>query len=86
MWSAVASRLHTPQKIYPFGSDSNEFMLHGVVNYTLKDGRKVEVEWAGKGVLAKEADVWKFAFYQVYLVSYLSFFIILVGKTLWKLA
>jgi hypothetical protein len=35
--------LHTPFKIFPFGSDSNEFMLYGTVAYTLKDGRKANV-------------------------------------------
>jgi hypothetical protein len=35
--------LHTPLKIFPFGPDSNEFMLYGTVAYTLKDGRKSNV-------------------------------------------
>jgi len=43
MWTAVASRLHSPLKVFPFGSGSNEVMLHGTVAYTLKDGRKAEV-------------------------------------------
>jgi hypothetical protein len=43
MWTTIASRLHTPHKIFPFGSGSNEVMLYGNVVYTLKDGRKADV-------------------------------------------
>lgn len=43
MWAVVASRLHTPIKIFPFGSGSEEVMLYGTVAYTLKDGRKATV-------------------------------------------
>jgi hypothetical protein len=43
LWAAVASRLHTPIKIFPFGSGSDEVMLFGTVAYTLKDGRKADV-------------------------------------------
>jgi hypothetical protein len=43
MWEAVASRLHTPMKIFPFGSGSNEVMLYGTVAFTLKDERKATV-------------------------------------------
>jgi hypothetical protein len=47
MWTTIASRLHTPHKIFPFGSGSNEVMLYGNVVYTLKDGRKADVSWLG---------------------------------------
>jgi len=67
MWIAVASRLHSPAKIFPFGPNSNEFMLFGTVAYTLKDGRKVEVEWAGRAKLVDESGSWKMSFYQIYL-------------------
>lgn len=43
MWATVASRLHTPLKIFPFGSGSDEVMLFGTVAYTLKDERKATV-------------------------------------------
>lgn len=43
MWKTVKSRLHTPQKIFPFGEGSREVMLHGIVEYELLDGRKAEV-------------------------------------------
>jgi len=42
----VASRLHTPIKVFPFGSGSNEVMLYGTVALTLKDGRKADVRFA----------------------------------------
>jgi len=43
MWAAVASRLHTPARIYPFGVNSTEVMLFGTVEYGFKDGKKVTV-------------------------------------------
>ena len=43
MWAAVASRQHTINKIFPFGSGSNEAMLYGTVAYTLKDESKAIV-------------------------------------------
>lgn len=46
MWVTVASRLHTPVKIFPFGSGADELMLYGTVKYELKDGRKTEVSCA----------------------------------------
>ncbi|KAG4030519.1 hypothetical protein MFRU_012g02520 [Monilinia fructicola] len=69
MWEKVASRLHTAHKIFPFGQDSNEVMLFGTVAYGLRDGRKAEVEWAGRAVLVQEGGKWKLGFYQVYLDS-----------------
>ena len=47
MWAAVASRQHTINKIFPFGSGSNEVMLYGTVAYTLKDERKATVSFPG---------------------------------------
>ena len=46
MWAAVASRLHDPIKIFPFGNGSNEVMLYGTVAYTLKDNRKANVSYS----------------------------------------
>lgn len=43
MWEKVASRLHSPLKIFPFGENANEAMLYGTVAYVLKDGRKADV-------------------------------------------
>jgi len=67
MWVTVASRLHSPIKIFPFGPDANEVMLYGTVAYVLKDGRSTIIEWGGRAHLVKEAGSWKMDFYQVYL-------------------
>jgi len=67
MWATVASRLHSPTKIFPFGNDANEVMLYGNVAYVLKDGRKAEVDWAARANLVREEGRWRMAFYQVYL-------------------
>ncbi|KAL2074786.1 hypothetical protein VTL71DRAFT_8565 [Oculimacula yallundae] len=67
MWTTVSSRLHTPVKIFPFGSGADELMLYGTVKYVLKDGRGTEVEWAARAKMAKVEGEWKMAFYQVYL-------------------
>ncbi|KAE9379173.1 hypothetical protein N431DRAFT_327436 [Stipitochalara longipes BDJ] len=69
MWVAVASRQHTINKIFPFGSGSNEAMLYGTVAYTLKDERKATVEWGARANLVKDGGDWKLHFYQVYLDS-----------------
>ncbi|TQB68281.1 hypothetical protein MPDQ_003715 [Monascus purpureus] len=67
MWATVSARRHTVHKVFPFGKDSNEFMLHGVVNYTFKTGGQGTADWAGKAVLEEQDGVWRFKFYQVYL-------------------
>ncbi|CZT50489.1 uncharacterized protein RSE6_11486 [Rhynchosporium secalis] len=45
MWATVSSRLHTPIKIFPFGSGADELMLYGTVILELKDGRKADVSF-----------------------------------------
>ncbi|KUJ20963.1 uncharacterized protein LY89DRAFT_420878 [Mollisia scopiformis] len=67
MWEKVASRLHRPVKIFPFGEGAEEVMLYGTVKYVLKDGRKADVEWGARANLVKEEGKWKMGFYQVYL-------------------
>ncbi|EKD13038.1 hypothetical protein MBM_08800 [Drepanopeziza brunnea f. sp. 'multigermtubi' MB_m1] len=71
MWAAVASRLHTPMRVYPFESRDGveELMLFGSVKYVMKDGRGTEVEWAARANIVKEDGKWKMGFYQVYLDS-----------------
>jgi hypothetical protein len=68
----VASRQHTPTRIF-FGGE-NEIMLYGGVNYRLKADpeRDVYVPWAGRVVFApqKEGEPVKMQFYQVYLVRH----------------
>ncbi|KAH6643297.1 hypothetical protein BKA67DRAFT_132206 [Truncatella angustata] len=69
MWTAVAQRKHTVYKIFPFGSDSQEVMLYGSVEYELRAGDKATVEWGGRAVLEKSTEDGKYRmkFYQVYL-------------------
>ena len=76
LWSGpVATRKHTINKIFPFGAfpfraDSNEVMLYGKVEYGLKNGKEVTVEWAGRAVLVEDEEkngTWRMGFYQVYL-------------------
>jgi hypothetical protein len=43
MWEKVTSRQHRPLKIFPFGSESDELMVYGTVDYVFKDGKKVQV-------------------------------------------
>lgn len=72
MWEKVSSRRHIPIKIFPFGSNTDEIMLYGTVDYVMKDERHVSLDWAARAHLVKEDDVVKMDFYQVYLVSGLS--------------
>lgn len=70
MWEKVAKRSHTVSKIYSFGKNSYDVMLHGTVDYELKDGKKAEgIEWAARAQFASENDTIKMKLYQVYLVS-----------------
>jgi len=68
MWEKVASRLHSAEKVFPFGPDSDEAMLHGRVTYGLKAGGENSLEWAAYARLVKVDGVVKLGFYQVYLV------------------
>lgn len=69
MWEKVAKRSHKPSMIYPFGEGSQDVMLHGTVDYELKDGKRAEgIEWAARAKFGDENGVLKMTFYQVYLV------------------
>jgi hypothetical protein len=71
MWEKVAKRSHKPSKIYSFGKDSYDVMLHGTVDYELKDGKKADdIEWSARAIFAAEDGSLKMKFYQVYLVSH----------------
>ncbi|KAL2002917.1 hypothetical protein VTN02DRAFT_5571 [Thermoascus thermophilus] len=68
LWTHVAQRKHTPEKIY-FGGP-NELMLHGKVAYVLKaSGNEVVVPWAARVEFAFDESGGnpKMKFYQVYL-------------------
>jgi hypothetical protein len=73
MWEKVSSRSHNPMKIFPFGSYSDELMLHGTVKYEMKAGGEKELDWAARVHLVKVDGKVKMDFYQVYLVSQSSF-------------
>lgn len=74
LWSGpVKTRKHKLEKIFPFGKDSNEVMVHGSVDYGLKNGKEVTVDWAGRAVFVEHQGSLKMAFYQVYLVSLMTY-------------
>jgi hypothetical protein len=80
MWEKVASRSHKPSMIYTFGKGGDDVMLHGTVDYELKDGKRAEgIEWAARARFGAEEGGLKMVFYQVYLVSG-PFFLCLVLK------
>jgi hypothetical protein len=75
MWEKVASRSHKPSMIYTFGKGGDDVMLHGTVDYELKDGKKAEgIEWAARARFGSEHGNLKMVFYQVYLVSLTNVF------------
>lgn len=67
MWEKVESRLHRPLKIFPYGPNANEVMIHGTVRYGLKVGGNSSVDWAAYARLKEVDGVVKMDFYQVYL-------------------
>ena len=70
LWSGpVKKRLHTLQKIFPFGDMADEVMLYGTVDYVLKNGKDLTVNWAGRALMVEEHGKLKMKFYQVYMVS-----------------
>lgn len=68
MWEKVAKRSHKPAQLYAFGSGSNDIMLYGTVDYTLKDGRSTVVEWSARAHFIQDDGDLKMRFYQVFLV------------------
>ena len=69
MWEKVAKRSHKPIQIYAFGAGSDDVMLHGTVDYVLKDDKKASSSWGAKAHFVKEDGELKMDFYQVFLVS-----------------
>lgn len=69
LWEKVNSRLHRASKIFPYGPNADEVMLHGTVQYKLKAGGESSVDWAAYAHLVKVDGVVKMDFYQVYLVG-----------------
>lgn len=75
MWEKVAKRSHKPVQIYAFGPGSDDVMLHGTVDYVLKDDKKASSSWGARAHFAKEDGELKMNFYQVFLVSAMSSFL-----------
>jgi hypothetical protein len=75
LWNGpVKTRKHSLEKIFPFGAGSLEVMVFGSVEYGLRNGREVGVEWAGRAVFEEvDGKELKMRFYQVYLVSFVFF-------------
>jgi hypothetical protein len=69
LWEKVTSRLHRASKVFPYGPNADEVMLHGTVHYQLKAGGESSLDWAAYAHLVKVDGVVKMDFYQVYLVS-----------------
>jgi len=69
MWERIVKRSHNPIKIFPFGNNADEVMLYGTVDYVLKTGGEVNVDWSARAHLSKEEGELKMDFYQVYLDS-----------------
>lgn len=44
LWAAAPERLHTPQKVFPFGPGASEVMIYGTVEYRLNDGKKASLD------------------------------------------
>ena len=66
MWEKVASRKHVAEKIFAFGPGSDEIMLHGNVEYGMKDGTIASKEWAARAKMSKDGGRVRMSFYQVY--------------------
>ena len=69
MWEKVAKRSHKPIQIYAFGAGSDDVMLHGTVDYVLKDDKKTSTSWGARAHFVEEDGGLKMDFYQVFLVS-----------------
>jgi hypothetical protein len=67
MWNEVSFRQHRPLRVFPFGSDAREVMLHGTVSYQMKDSRQSSTEWSARAVFAVVNEAVRFEFYQVWL-------------------
>lgn len=80
MWDKVSSRAHAPLKIFPYGPNADQVMLHGTVRYGLKAGGEAGVDWAAYAKLVKGEDgKVRMGFYQVYLVCFFFFWMFVFG-------
>lgn len=56
-WAAVQSRDHTVYKVFPFGANSDEVMLHGRSHNVSLDGVESTFTWAARMHFRKAEDV-----------------------------
>ncbi|KAI0456124.1 hypothetical protein F5B21DRAFT_162128 [Xylaria acuta] len=74
MWENVKSRKHKLEKVFPATFERNELdpgwqfecMLHGTVDYEMKNGEKAHAQWAGHASIVDE-DGLKLRCYDVYI-------------------
>jgi hypothetical protein len=72
LWSGpVITRKHHVEKLFVFDGQGRQCMLHGCVDYVLRNGKSVNVEWAGRATLVEHEGRLRFQEYQVYLASLL---------------
>lgn len=74
MWEKVASRDHTPLKVFEGsfpaaagGADGKEYMVFGDLVYALKTGETQNVSWTAHAILRKEGERLKFVRYRVWI-------------------
>ncbi|KAI0542268.1 hypothetical protein GGR58DRAFT_453327 [Xylaria digitata] len=80
MWEKIKSRRHKLDKVFPNAFELPEheserrfeYMLHGSVDLELKGGEKLAGQWAGRAILREDEGELKYAFYQVYIHTYVD--------------
>ncbi|KAI5479779.1 hypothetical protein MNV49_002591 [Pseudohyphozyma bogoriensis] len=66
MWEGVVSRHHKPAQVYVFGEGEGDLMIHGTLDFGLRNGGFVpEVGWAARMLFDDEGK--KMKLYQVWL-------------------
>lgn len=56
MWDGVPRRLHRPQKIFPFGTNANELVIIGTVEYWPDGGSYKKQDMAAQAKYRRNAD------------------------------
>lgn len=71
-WEKISSRKHTIHDVFAHPQKSNEYMIYGRVDHTLKEGSKAASTWAGRMVFDQKSidngDP-KMNYYRVWIVS-----------------
>ncbi|CAG8953161.1 hypothetical protein HYFRA_00003361 [Hymenoscyphus fraxineus] len=58
-WEGTASRRHVVRKVFMFGDDGSEVMIHGFTDNRFEDGGAKAYEWAGRLKFVKIDEIWK---------------------------